>query len=150
MKRFAKVFGIAFLAAALTVPFAGCDEGSANNAANTAASNTAAGLTNAADTSKAASDVDKACRDYYAGVTSGTITNSDSPAAASPGAAMSAKSKAAKAATVHDALLYSKQTDLEASLSQLSVDDKGNVVVKGSGTKITELSSSTTMGEMYN
>ena len=153
MIKHVKIISAALLAVAITIPFTGCDEGSS------APSPEVSAIMIQASMSQLDSDsaiIDSACKDYYAGVKSGTITSADSKAdgAAAPGATTKTRESAADSCTIGNALKYAGESELAIKLGDMSVTAEGTIFRTGNNkytasTSVTSLSAATTLGTLY-
>ena len=116
------------------------------------------GIIDSANKSQLDSDaatIDSACKDYYAGVKSGTITNADNKAdgAAAPGAITTVRETAADACTVANAMKYAGISEQASKLGDMSVTAEGTIFRTGNNkyTKVNSitLGSGTTLGTLY-
>ena len=126
MKKIVRIIGAALLSAAITVPFAGCDEG---NAAPTSVPDSIQMQAAISQLEADAATVSSACKDYYAGVVSGVITSSDGKAdgAAAPGASTSTRKTAASECTIGNALKYAGLDQYVPKLKNFSVSNDGSI-----------------------
>ena len=166
MKEAVRIISAALICAAMVIPFSGCDEGNANT--QNAAASTVIGIEQQAMISQLEADaaqIDAACNDYYAGVTAGTITSSDSKAqgAAAPGSTVAKRKAAAKSCTIGNALKYAGMESMIPKLNNYSISPDGTIFYVRSDqtsqrykvdTTLTEKFhaslSNMTFGELYN
>ena len=150
MKKITRIIAAVLLAVAVTVPLAGCDEGSSTPDASYIE------MRQQAEIDFIAAEIDSACKDYYFGVKSGTITSADNNAdgAAAPGAISSVRQTAADGCTIANAMKYSGTSDRASYLSQMSVTAEGTIFRTGNpkytaSSAVASISPSTTLGSMY-
>lgn len=115
-------------------------------------------ISSANSSSKAAdaATISNACKTYYTGVRSGTITSDDydDPTLPSKTATVSERKQAANYATVGDALAYSGLDSLTNQLDQYGYDSSGEIFPKDNGkygqdVEDSYLSEYTMLGDLY-
>ena len=109
---------------------------------------------NSASTAADAATINSACKTFYAGVASGTITSDDDPTLPSKGASATQRKQAAIYATVGQALDYSGIDNLTDQLYLFGYDNTGNIYSKedssyASAVENSYLSEYTMLGDLY-
>lgn len=155
MKLFQKISAVA-AAAVITVSLSGCSS-LAMGVAVLVVPYTV-GIVNSSGNAVSeanAVSIDAACKDYFAGVTSGVINNSDkyAPNAPSKGSTTQQRRSGANKATIHDALVYAGLQSQENNLSGLGVNLDGTIIDRKNVNyklKLSSISKDTTLSELYN